>query len=342
MNALLIGPENPHFIGHLRTLQALPEVTNIHLCACALEDELLLGEVMRAHPDKVTGISLDLDTVLRDRQIDFVLACPRNDRALTVAARVLGARKPMLAEKPIGRNAAETAAIVEMAKIAGVPLGVCYQNRTHPAVVAAREFVAAGYLGELMAVEMRYFTTQPKFRDTNHWLFHKDQAGGGVLQWLGCHYLDLAQFVTGERIIAATGGTATRSGEPIEVEDVASVQLSFASGAVGGLNCGYVLAQSGGGYYNRSGNDTYLAFIGRLGRVWWMPMQVPPVVNFESTHPDWVFAPRRTVSYELPESPAYGGVHGEAFVRRFIQGAPVATGEDALSVARLLEMIYKP
>ena len=33
MKALLIGPENPHFLGHLRTLQALPEVTAITLVA---------------------------------------------------------------------------------------------------------------------------------------------------------------------------------------------------------------------------------------------------------------------------------------------------------------------
>jgi predicted dehydrogenase len=45
-------------------------------------------------------------------------------------------------------------------------------------------------------------------------------------------------------------------------------------------------------------------------------------------------------------SPAYGGKSGEAFVRRFIQGAqqgtpPWATGEDALMVARVVDAAYE-
>lgn len=339
MKALLIGPENPHFLGHLRTLQALPEVTAITLVASDPGDARLLEEARAAHPERVSALSLDVSEALRG-DVDFVVACPRNDRAVDVITSALRAGKPVLAEKPAGRTAAETAQIVAVARQAGLPLGVCYQNRLHPAALAARAFVADGLLGELMAVEMRYFTTQLRFRDPKHWLFNKSLSGGGVLHWLGCHYLDLAPYVTGQPIVEARGRIATRSGEAVDVEDVAALSLTFANGASGSLSCGYVLAQSGGGFYNQSGNDTHLAFIGRLGRVWWTPTKSPSTVNFETTHPDWAFAPRRTVTYELPESGAYGGVAGIEFVRRFIQGAPVATGEDALRVAKLLEMVY--
>lgn len=340
MRALLIGPENPHFVGHLRTLQALDEVTTIDLCASSGE-AALLDEARAAHPAKIAACGDDLEAMLREGAHDFVVACPRNDRAVDVVGRALAAGKPVLAEKPIGRNAGETGRLVAQARAAGLTLGVCYQNRLNPVAVAAREFVEAGLLGELMAVELRYFTTQPRFRDVNHWLFRKDLAGGGVLQWLGCHYLDLAPYVTGQPIVSARGVVATRSGEPIGVEDVATVQFRFANGAIGSLSCGYVLGQSGGGYYNQSGNDTHVAFIGRLGRVRWSPTVTPHTVYFESTHPAWASSPRRTVSYELPDSPAYGGVYGAEFVRRFLRGAPVATGEDALNVARLLEEIYQ-
>ena len=124
MKALLIGPENPHFLGHLRTLQALPEVTGITLVASDPSDAPLLEQARTAHPERVSGLSLDLSEALRGA-IDFVVACPRNDRAVEVISQALRAGKPVLAEKPMGRSAAETAQIVELARQAGLPLGVC-------------------------------------------------------------------------------------------------------------------------------------------------------------------------------------------------------------------------
>lgn len=345
MKALLVGPENPHFIGHLRTLQCLDEVSEIHLAACDDGDAPLLEEARLAHPAKVMSTGADVATMLQHHKFDFVVGCPRNDRCASVYERVLGAGIPLLAEKPIGRNAAEVVRVVEQAHRAAVPLGVFYVNRLHPAVQAARNFVRDGLLGELMAVELRWYTTQPKFRDPKHWLFNRAQSGGGIVQWLGCHLIDLAHHVTGEEITNAAGALATRSGEAIDVEDAAAIIMKFSGGAVGSLDCGFVLAQSGAGYYNRAGNDTHVAFIGTQGRVWWTPTESPCVVHFESTQASWAHAPRRELQFELPESPAYGGVHGLAFVQAFMRatqgaGAPVATGEDALRVARITDLIY--
>ena len=118
MKALLIGPENPHFLGHLRTLQALPEVTAITLVASDPGDARLLEEARAAHPEPVSALSLDVSEALRG-DVDFVVACPRNDRAVDVITSALRAGKPVLAEKPAGRTAAETAQIVEVARQAG-------------------------------------------------------------------------------------------------------------------------------------------------------------------------------------------------------------------------------
>ena len=62
MKALLIGPENPHFLGHLRTLQALEEVTSITLVASDPSDAALLAQALgevrlggQHHPAGVGG-----------------------------------------------------------------------------------------------------------------------------------------------------------------------------------------------------------------------------------------------------------------------------------------------
>lgn len=339
MRALLVGPENPHFVGHLRTLQMLDEVESITLAASSPDDWAKLEAARDEFPRKVVAAVSSWRDALRER-FDFAMACPRNDRARDVCLGLVAARIPLLAEKPMGRASDDVAAIHSAAQAAGVPVGVFYTSRAHPAIQAARAFVADGLLGELMHVEMRYFTTQIKFRDPSHWLFRREFAGGGVLSWLGCHFIDLAHYISGQEILRAGGVIATRSNPDTDVEDVAAVHLCFESGAIGSLDCGYVLAQSGGGFYNRAGNDTYLALIGTLGRVWWSFTPNPCVLCMESAHPSWRASPQREVKFTLAESPAYGDKYGEEFVRAFLRGEPYATSADALRVARLIEQVY--
>ena len=65
---------------------------------------------------------------------------------------------------------------------------------------------------------------------------------------------------------------ATRSGEDIDVEDVAALSLGFASGAVGTFHAGYMLSMSGGGYHNAGGYDTYVGVNGALDALPTAPM----------------------------------------------------------------------
>ncbi len=337
MKALLIGPENPHFVAHLRTLQVLDEITDIALAASVPEEFDLLPNAAQIQPAKIAARHATLTTDVL-KETDVVIACPRNDRAVKIITAALQAGKPVLAEKPCGRNAKETKQIVDAAATNQQTLGVFYVNRLHPAVQLARQFVQDGLLGDLMHVEMRWFTTQPRFRDPSHWLFDRQRAGGGIVQWLGCHMLDLATYITGEACVSAQAQLAQRSGAAISVEDVAALSLRFASGGIGSLNCGYVLAQSGSGYENRAGNDSYMCITGTHGRVRWSQTKTPCEVEMESTR--WQTDSQRVVAANPETSNAYGGKHGEAFVRAFLRGQPVSTGHDALAVAQLLDQIY--
>ncbi len=256
------------------------------------------------------------------------------------------AGKHVMAEKPVGRNAAETKAVVEAAKEARRNLGVCYQNRANAVIQEARRIVAAGALGPLMTVEMRMITTAVRFRKPETWMFSKEKAGGGMLTWLGCHYIDLLRYMTGDEIVSVQAEVATRSGENIDVEDVAVLSMRLKSGAVASLHVGYILALSGSGYQNPAGYDTYIGLNGRLGRIHWSAPGAPADLKVETVHPDWAGAPQWSSQYVAGASPSYGGKSGEAFMRRFIAasqaGQPAwATGEDALMVARVVDAAYE-
>ena len=157
----------------------------------------------------------------------------------------------VLCEKPVGRTAADLApalrALVEHRR------GFCvyYTWRRHPVILKLRELVRDGALGRLTSVELRMVTTQVALRDPSHWLFKREVSGGGILSWLGCHWLDATRFVTGQEFETVAALAGTLGGEAIDVEDVAAVSFRLTGGALGTLHAGYLIAQGRAGYEGR-------------------------------------------------------------------------------------------
>ena len=203
----------------------------------------------------------------------------------------------------------------------------------------ALELVRSGALGPLFSMEVRFLTTQVKFRDPGSWLFKRREAGGGILLWLGCHCLDLLHHVTSDEITDVGAFLTTRSPESIDVEDTAALTLKFRSGAIGTFHAGYTLAYSGEGYVNLSGYDSYLGFNGQAGRVVWPDLK--PHLLIESP-PASGRATVREETFTVPPSTSYGGQAGEDFFRQFLaaiedRGSPPTTFADALRTARIIE-----
>lgn len=336
MQAALLGLSHPHSALLLSTLENLPEIGSIHLWD---EDPALVQRTQHASHPKVVSASAELDAILARPDLHFAIVCVRHDKAAALSHRVIAAGKHLLAEKPVGLNSGEIAALQRAATERGVVATVLYGRRAHPCVITARNLVRAGVLGPLTSLEARFLTTQVRFRNPRHWLFQRQYSGGGILLWLGCHCLDLLHHVTDDEIVEVAGYLDTRSGEAIDVEDTATLALRFRSGAIGTFHVGYSLAFSGQGYVNAKGYDSYLGFNGRLGRVVWPSLDA--VLQIES--PPQTGQPAiREEKFNLPESTSYGGSHGEAFIRWFIAAtegrtAPPATLADALRTARVIE-----
>ena len=65
--------------------------------------------------------------------------------------------------------------------------------------------IADGRFGKLISIEIGQFTSDVARRGPDHYLFDPEQSGRGFFNWLGCHWLDLVPYLTGER---SRGGTA--------------------------------------------------------------------------------------------------------------------------------------
>jgi predicted dehydrogenase len=203
----------------------------------------------------------DYRDVLADPDVDVVSICAPNmlHREIGVAAARAG--KPFWIEKPVGRDAAETAEVAAAARTAGVVTSIGYNYRHAPAVERVRELIAAGELGRITNVRAVFFNSYASEPNgALSWRFRRDQAGSGALGDLLSHVVDLMQYVVApitevssllstvytQRPVlpmgAATHFAVIENGELGEVEndDYVAALARFATGAVGTLEASRV------------------------------------------------------------------------------------------------------
>lgn len=128
--------------------------------------------------------------------IDAVVIClpPEFHAAAAIAAFEAGLSAYI--EKPLALGLEEGEAVHSAWRAAGTVGAVGLNFRFHPNFVAIQRRIAAGELGEAVAV--RALMTSPK-RDLPGWK-RDPLRSGGVLADLATHHVDLARFVTGHQI----------------------------------------------------------------------------------------------------------------------------------------------
>jgi predicted dehydrogenase len=338
---VLDGLTHPHAEMYLETLEALDEVSSVVLVD---PDEAARG-AMSEKTRKLRGACPIIDEALDRWDVSHALVALPNASTPATLVRVIDSGKGVFTEKPGARSAAEFAPVLAALERRPVPFAVAYMNRGAPAIVEARELYQAGAIGRLLSVELRMVTTQVGMRNPASWLFHREQAGGGILAWLACHWLDAFRFVTGEEIVRVQAEVATLSGEAIDVEDSAVLAFRTTSGAVGSLHAGYLLALGNPGY-RAAGHDVGLILRGSDGVIQYSAargQETPPLV-LESRAPRWRAASRRGFELTPTPSPGYGGLAGLDFFRAFLAAAPgeptPAGAIDALRVLEVLDAAY--
>lgn len=280
-----------------------------------------------------------LQPALDHAGVTHVLVALPNDRTPAALIQVIQAGLGVFTEKPGARTAAEFEPVLDALRGRRVPFTVAYLNRNAPAIRQARELYHAGAIGRLLSVELRMVTTQVSMRKPASWLFQRESAAGGIVAWLGCHWLDALRFVTGEEIVRVQAEMATLGGEAIDVEDTAVIAFRTSGGAVGSLHAGYVLALGNPGY-RAAGHDITLILRGSLGVIQYTGGRHESPLLLESVAPQWRTASRRSYQFTPTPSPGYGGLAGLDFFRQFLAAQPGdATPADAIDALRILEVL---
>ncbi len=175
----------------------------------------------------------DAQALIDDPKVDAVYVATPPRSHLEYARLACAAGKPVYVEKPMARCHAECLEMIRTFSEARVPLFVAYYRRALPRFLKARDIVASGQLGEITGVSYRL--AQPFHRKVDAadlpWRVRAEEAGGGLFVDVGCHTLDILDYILGP--LEDVSGTAANVGSPYEVEDSVSMRFRLPSGALG-------------------------------------------------------------------------------------------------------------
>jgi UDP-N-acetyl-2-amino-2-deoxyglucuronate dehydrogenase len=170
-----------------------------------------------------------LDLLLR-QPIDIVMIGSPSGCHADQAVAAARAGKHVLVEKPVDVSTARIDALLEEVDRAGVTLGVFFQDRLHPDVVAMKRAIDGGEIGApILATGEVKWQRPAEYYASSRWRGTWALDGGGALINQGIHTVDLLLHLLGP-VAQVWGRTATRL-HRIEAEDTAVVMLEFVNGA---------------------------------------------------------------------------------------------------------------
>ncbi len=172
----------------------------------------------------------DAEALLDTTKPDGAIIAGPNVTHLSIALACAARKIPAIVEKPVADTVTDAIKIVAAARQAKVPMLTGHHRRHNPIMQAARDFVARGALGKLVAVNATWLCRKPDDYFDVTW---RREAGGGPVLINAIHDIDCLRMIVGDiETVQAQTANATR-GYP--VEDACAAVLTFANGALGTL-----------------------------------------------------------------------------------------------------------
>ncbi|MCF7837499.1 MAG: Gfo/Idh/MocA family oxidoreductase [Candidatus Marinimicrobia bacterium] len=293
-----------------------------------------------------------LDQLLEAEPLDLAAIFLPHADCEAAAVRCAAQGLHLMIEKPMAHQADAAARIVQAARQQGVKLTTGYCWRYHPVVTAMREALAQGAVGRVVSVEARLAAGRVGryLEGGAEWMLQKARSGGGPLMNLGVHWIDLLQFLLGDRIaeVCARHGAAS---DAYDIEDHTAALLRFANGVAGVLTTSYVVPDC-----FPNGRDLYIGIKGTHGTLSYAPgyegesgssaAGQTDVLECYSDAPALAGAGVRRLAFQLDRVPGYSGYMGQAYVANFVamiqdQAPPMITPDEALSVLRVVAAMYR-
>lgn len=228
-------------------------------------------------------------------------------------------------QKPLGRNAPETSAVIAAAREADRLLHVDLSYRFCTGMQRIRDLIRSGALGRIYAVQATFHNA---YGPDKPWFYDVQLSGGGCLLDLGIHLVDLALWCLDypeSQVVGASLATPS----PNAAETYAAAQLLLGNGASMQLACSW---------HAPAGEDAAigLTFFGSGGGARFANVN-GSFFDFTAEH----FLPDRSRRPLAAPPDAWGGRAAVAWARRLGESPAFDPEIETLNlVARTLDRIY--
>ena len=249
MNVAVVGLG---YIGevHIRILSSLP---NVRIVGVYDADERRMDAV--ANKYGIAKRCRAVEEIIEDDTIEVVHNCTPNHLHFGINQKILQSGKHLLSEKPLAITAAESKELYELAKSKGLLTAINFCYRYYPVVQEAKVRVAAGAIGFPRFVKGNFLQDWLLYDTDYNWRLDKKYTGeSNTMADIGSHWCDMAQFLTGAKIVSVMADLNTlvperKAGKAaetfsntaaadyeikkIDVDDYGSAFLRFSNGTVG-------------------------------------------------------------------------------------------------------------
>ena len=279
----------------------------------------------------------DLDALIARGGIDLYIIALPNESHLPVSLALSGARRNQVCTKPLARTRQEAKKMLDAASKSGRMHGYAETEVFAPAVVKARDMIAAGGVGRVLWVRSRESHSGP--HSPHFW--DVAQTGGGAMNDLACHCIEAARYFFGKdnKVVEVMAwGANLVHGDKTAGEDNALLVLKFASGGIGHCELSWT---------TKGGLDLRNEIHGSEGSIFTDVTRGTPIAAFTSQPAGYVIE-KADIDFgwtrPLPEEAFSYGYQGE--MRHFVEcvrdGAiPRETFEDGYIVNTILDAGYQ-
>ncbi|MFI3226362.1 MAG: Gfo/Idh/MocA family oxidoreductase [Clostridia bacterium] len=172
----------------------------------------------------------DASKLIANPNVDAIYIATPPSTHMPYAKEVINAGKPVYVEKPMGMNGVECQEVVDLAREKGVPLFVAYYRRGLPYFQAVKKMIDDGEIGQVRSVNITHYTGKPRANEP-YWRREADISGGGLFHDLGCHTLDVLDYIVGP--IAEVYGMHANQRDLYDTEDIVIANFKFENGVYG-------------------------------------------------------------------------------------------------------------
>jgi predicted dehydrogenase len=197
------------------------------------------------------GVPGDIDglALVERTKPDLVLAMATHAAMPAQTAGLLDLGPGLVLEKPLGRQAADVAPLVEIAARRQRFAAVALINRYGRMWTEFDRLQAANRLGPIIHAHFRVVNGPPARyqRDGVAWMLDPAISGGGALRNLGIHSADALCRLAGKEDLTVVGAAVSHRVYAEPVEEFAAGIVRTPSGFVGTLEAGYSFATMAAG-----------------------------------------------------------------------------------------------